>query len=109
MKFFKFSSLDGVTGTFTPSGLSTGGLITEVTLSTATWTALPPTPLANRNAMGFQNRTSDVISVNFDTPAGTIGWKVAPNGELFFDVTDAVTVYAKALTGTPTITVMEIA
>lgn len=91
------------------NGLSIGGLITEVTLSTATWTALPPTPLANRNAMGFQNSTNETISVNFSTPAGIVGWKVKPNGELFFDVTDAVIVYAKALTGSPMVTVMEIA
>lgn len=91
-----------------PGGLSTAGLITEVTLSTASWKALPPTAQVGRNSMAFQNLTADVISVNFTTPGSTVGWKVNPNGEFFIDVTDSITVYAKALTGTPTITVMEL-
>jgi len=92
----------------TPSGLTIGGKITEVTLNTSTWVALPTTPQTDRNAMGFQNLSNDVVSINFATPAGTIGWKVQANGELFFDVTDSIIVYAKAMTGSPTVTVMEI-
>jgi len=99
-----------ISGTFTPSGLTTGGKITEVTLASGSWTALPASALANRNGLGIQNETSIKIKVGYDSgEAGFVGWNVYPGGEFFIDLTDSVTVYAKSETGTPTITVMEVA
>ena len=63
--------LAGGTVSSVPSGLSIAGLITEVTLNTVTWTALPAASLVDRNSMALQNLNADIISVNFATPAGT--------------------------------------
>lgn len=93
----------------TPSGLNTAGLITEVTLNSSTWTALPATVLTERNAMGIQNNSAQEIKINFDSGVvGYVGWTVAAGGELFLDVKEAVTVYAKAKNSTPVITVLEV-
>lgn len=92
-----------------PSGLKTAGLITEVTLAVGVWTAIPASSLANRNSMGIQNATGDQIRLNFNPAAATtVGWIVNPNGEFFIDITDNITLYATAVTGTPTVTVMEL-
>lgn len=106
---FKSSSVANIVGTFTPSGLNTAGKLTQITLNIATWTALPATALTDRNGVGFQNRTSDQVLVGFISGAATtLGWTVDVNGEFFIDVTDAVVIFGLALTGTPTITVMEV-
>ena len=95
---------------FTPSGLSIGGEVTEVTLNSSSWTALPATALTSRNGMGIQNDSAVKIKVNFDPgETGFVGWTVQPSGEFFIDVSDAVIVYAKAESGTPTVTCMEVA
>lgn len=92
-----------------PSGLSTAGQITRVTLSSASWTALPATALTDRNGLGVQNDSGIEIKVGFDSgEAGYVGWTVRDLGEFFVDITDAVTLYAKAASGTPTVTVMEV-
>ena len=97
------------TVTSTPGGLTTGGLITEVTLSAVAWTALPAAALANRQGMGVQNESGTQVKLNFATPAGYVGWSVNAGGEFFLDITDAITIYAKAQAGTPTVTVLELA
>jgi hypothetical protein len=99
-----------VCGEFAPKGLNDQGLITEVTLNSATWTPLPASALLNRNGVGVQNDTSNNIKINFDnTVVGFVGWKIAKNGELFMDVRDNIIIYAKSQSGTPTVTIMEIA
>jgi len=99
-----------ISGAVSPSGLSIGGLITEVTLSSATWTKLPATNLTDRNGMGFQNNSVDIIVVNFlDLGASVVGWQVKPNGEFFIDVSDSIDIFAKALSNAPTVLVMEVA
>ena len=93
-----------------PSGLTIGGKITEVTLNSTTWTALPATALVDRNGMGFQNDNGIKIKVGFDnTEPGFVGWSVNANGEFFIDVSDSIISYAKAESGAPTLTVMEVA
>jgi len=93
----------------TPSGLNTAGLITEVTLNSLTWTALPLSSLAGRNAMGIQNTSNLEIKINFDSGIlGYVGWRVAPNGELFLDVRQDVIVYAKSKNGNPVVTILEV-
>lgn len=100
---------EALTLAVSPSGLSIAGEITIVTLSSGSWTALPVTPLTNRNAIGVQNQSGTEIKLNFDSgEAGYIGWTIKNNGEIFLDITDSVIIYAKAAAGTPSITVMEI-
>jgi hypothetical protein len=97
-------------GTFSQQGLSTGGRVTEVTLNSSTWTALPATPLANRNAISIQNRTGIEIKVNYSSGvSGYVGMVIPSGGERFYDITDAIIIYAKSTTGTPTINVEELA
>lgn len=93
-----------------PAGLENQGLITRVTLNSTTWTALPASALVDRNGLGIQNDSNVKIKLNFDnTEPSFIGWGVNANGETFLDISNSVVVYAKSESGTPTITVMEVA
>lgn len=93
----------------TPSGLGVAGLITEVTLDSSTWTALPSTAQSGRNTLGLQNTSGTQIKLNFDNSVvGYTGWIVPDGGEFFIDVTNNIAIYAKSQAGTPTITVMEL-
>lgn len=93
----------------TPAGLKTAGKITEVTVNSAGWTALPATALINRNGLGIQNVGNKQIKLNFDnTEPGYVGWIVNAGGETFIDVTDAVTIYAKADSGNQLLIIMEV-
>ena len=93
-----------------PSGLSVGGKITEVTLNSTTWTALPAVPLANRNAVGIQNRSGIEVKMNYDnTVVGYVGVVIPDSGERFYDITGAIILYAKSVSGTPKVIVEEIA
>ena len=99
-----------LSGTFTPSGLRTGGLVTEVTLNSTTWTALPATALANRNAISLQNLSGLEVKVNYSSGvSGYVGMVLANGSERFYDITDDIVLYAKSSSGTPTINVEEIA
>lgn len=105
--------LDGtvsVTGEFTPSGLRVAGRVTEVLLSTTSWTALPPGgPLANRNAINVQNYSGDEIRLNYDpTVAGFKGIILNDQSERAIDVKDSINLYAKAKIGGTVIIVDEI-
>lgn len=92
-----------------PSGLATAGRITEVTLNDTGWTALPATALTDRNGMGIQNPNSTQIKLNFDNSEPSfIGWSVNANGEAFIDIRDSVVIYARAASGSPVITIMEV-
>lgn len=96
-------------GVVSPSGLRNGGLITSVTLSSATWTALPPTALAGRNAICIQNISAVEIRLQYDnTVVGYEGVSIASGAERFYDVTDSIILYAKASAGSPVITIEEI-
>lgn len=99
-----------ITGSISPSGLKIGGLITEVLLNAATWTALPASPLLERNALSLQNYSGVEIKVNY-SPAvpGYIGMVVPTGGERQYDISDGIILYAKASAGAPTVTVEEIA
>lgn len=97
------------TGEFTPSGLTVGGVITEVTLSSASWTALPASALANRNAISIQNQSAIQVKIGYDSGAGYVGMIVEPGGERFYNITDSIIIYARAASGTPSIVVEEIA
>lgn len=92
-----------------PTGLNNGGLMTEVEINATTWTALPPAPLLNRNAISIQNSSNLEIKINYrDDIVGYVGMVMVAGGERFYDITDAIQIYAKSLSGTPTINVEEL-
>lgn len=97
------------TGSISPAGLSNGGKVTIVTVTDAGWTALPPTPLAGRNAIRIQNQSVAEIKTNYDftaaLPAGYEGMWIKPNAESYYDITDSVVIYAKAEAGAGSISI----
>ncbi len=102
----KFTELNGevavrttATGNFVFSGLSIGGRITEVTIDDVSWTALPPTPLTNRNAMSIQNVSGFEIKVNYVDNVGYIGMVIPNNNERYYDIKDSIIMYARAQSG----------
>lgn len=99
-----------VEGNFSFSGLRIGGRISEVTLNDSTWVALPTTALANRNSISIQNTSNVEIALQYDNSVATYsGVKVGVGGERFYDLTDAITIYAKSSSGSAIITVEELA
>jgi len=107
-----------VSGSFTPGGLSTAGKHTEVVINSSTWTKLPSTALSARNAIAIQNTsTTEKIKVNYivtteaaidtDIP-GFTGQIIFPEQERFYDITDAIKIFAKSETSTFTINVEEL-
>lgn len=98
-----------VTGVFTPQGLSIAGKMTPVTLNSATWTALPATPLTNRNAIRIQNQSAIEIKTQYDnTTVGYVGIIVSANGSDAYDIKENIVIYAKSANGTPTVMVEEL-
>ena len=80
-----------------PGGLRNAGRVTEVTINNNTWTALPATPIALRNAISIQNISGQEIKVNYDpTVSGYVGIVIATGNERFYDITDAIPIYAKS-------------
>ena len=98
-----------VSGEFTPSGLRIAGRVTEVVLSDTAWTALPPVPLDNRNALNIQNYSGTQIKINYDPSIpGYIGVIVDDQSMRNMDVKNTIMVYAKAEIGNPVIIVEEL-
>lgn len=99
----------GGSAAMTPSGLHTAGKVTEISVSSAVWTALPAAPLVGRNAMGLQNQSDIDIKINYDNAAvGYVGVIVPAGAERFWDVTDEIVIYAKAASGSPVVVIEEI-
>jgi len=97
------------TGEFTFSGLKNGGEITMVTLNDSTWTALPLSPLASRNALTIQNRSGIEIKINYDNSvSGYVGLIIPTSGERYYDISETIVIYAKSASGTPEIAVEEL-
>ena len=98
------------TGSFSVSGLNIGGLITEVTLNASTWVALPTSALADRNAIAIENRSGIEIKINYNSgQAGYVGMTIPDGGERQYDISDSIIIYAKSASGTPLVTIEEIA
>lgn len=96
--------------TFQPSGLTIGGKITEVTLNSSTWTALPATALTDRNEIGIQNLSGIEIKLNFDNTVSTYtGVTLSSGSERHYSITDGIQIFGKSQSGTPLITVEELA
>lgn len=101
-----------ISGEVTISGLNIGGRVSEVAINDTTWTAVPASPLSDRNALSIQNYSGVEIKINYDLtgplPAGYTGTPIANNAERFYDVTDNVIIYAKSVSGNVTITAEEL-
>lgn len=83
-----------VTGEFTPVGLTIGGKFQRVTLNDTTWTALPATPLVDRNTVKFENDTAFDVFINFGSGEPLDGMLVPANGgTLSYPVRDTITLY----------------
>lgn len=96
-------------GSFTPSGLFNEGKITEVSIDSTTWTALPATALVDRNHIGIQNQSGVDIKLNYDnTVVGYVGVLLANGNERHYDIQDNIIIYAKSASGTVTIVVEEL-
>lgn len=119
-EYRKFLEVDGepavrisgtnFSGAFRTSGLTIGGKITEVTISDSSWTALPATALANRNAVGVQNFSGQEIKLNYDnTTVGYVGVIMRDADQRQYDIDDSILLYAKSSAGSCTIIVEEIA
>lgn len=99
-----------VSGSFTPSGLRNGGLITVVTVNQTTWTALPAAALANRNTLCIQNRSGQQIKINYSSGVvGYVGIAIDDGAERFYDITDDIILYCKSMASSCSVTVEEIA
>ncbi len=101
-----------VSGTVSQSDLITGGKVTAVTLSALTWTLLPLTALPGRRQMIIINDSGVAVKLNYDTtaalPAGFVGTTLADGFERHYQAQETFKVYAKAASGTPSITVEEL-
>lgn len=98
-----------VSGEMIPAGLTTAGLLTPVALDAISWTALPPLALIDRNAISIQNVSGVEIKINYDNAEpGYVGTVIDSGSERFYNITDAIQIYAKASAGTPTIMIEEI-
>ncbi|NDC94836.1 hypothetical protein EB118_06790 [bacterium] len=98
-----------MSGEFTPSGLRISGRVTEVVLSDTAWTALPPAPLINRNAINIQNYSGTQIKLNFDPSIATYtGVIVNDQSERNYDIKDSILIYAKAELGNPVVIIEEV-
>lgn len=114
--YLKTKIIDAIAGSFSPSGLSQEIKITTTTITDVA-TPLPATPLVGRNALSLRNKSlTETLyigpsTVTADTVAGiTSGWEVAPNGNIGFDITDDVILYARCETGkSAVVKIMELA
>jgi hypothetical protein len=82
-------------------GINSGGVVSEVTLNSSTWTNLTPSPLIGRKAMSIQNNSNTEIKINYsNSPAGYIGMSVpSKGGERVYNVSDNIIIYGKSASG----------
>lgn len=104
--------VNGLTGTFKPSGLNVGGLITHVPLTDGSWTAVPTSALADRNNIVVQNISGNggVVLWNYsNTAPATEGFRIEDGGHKSVGITDDILVYCRMLSGTGEVCVDEVA
>jgi hypothetical protein len=103
-------SIAGGTAQFTPSGLTIGGLITRVTINNTGWTALPATPLTDRNTIAVQNKSVGEIYINFDNSAAVAdSWLVTAGGSVSYGITESIVLYARSAAASADVIVKELA
>lgn len=92
-----------------PNGLRVAGRVSVVNVNANTWTALPASPLSQRNAISIQNLSGQPIKVNYSSSiAGFVGITIADQSERNYNITDAIILYAKCQSGTAQIIVEEL-
>lgn len=97
------------TGEFKFSGLGIAGRVTIVSVDSASWTALPATPLANRNGLSIQNLSGVAVKLGYDNlEPGYVGVVLPDGGERFYNITDSIPIYAKSASGTVSLTIEEL-
>lgn len=83
-----------------PSGLRNAGRHTEVTVIDTGWTALPATPLSDRNAISIQNNTNFDIKINYDNSViGYFGMTIRSGEERSYDIKDTIVIYGRVENG----------
>ncbi len=96
-------------GEFTFSGLKNGGRVSTITINSATWTKIPAIPLDGRNAISIQNYSGVEIKINYsDLIGGYVGIVIPDKGERYYDITDAIEIFAKCESGTASLTIEEL-
>ena len=100
-----------ITGSFRPAGLTIKGVIKETAISDSAWSPLPTTAEVDRNALSIQNQSALgsglQIKLRYDDPgAGYVGVEIDPKGERFYQITDTIIIYAKAVSGSGSITIL---
>jgi len=91
-----------------PVALSNQGLMTEVTVNSTGWTALPTTPLSGRKAYSIQNQGSQDVKINYNNGVGYVGKIIEPKDTIFTDIAPDIVVYGRAKNGTSLLLVEEI-
>lgn len=100
---------NAIAGSFSPSGLKNGGLHQEITINETTWTQLPAAALTARNQINIQNFSGSEIKINLDNGVGGyIGMRIPNNTERFYQITDAIALYAKSEPGSGSSVVIDI-
>jgi hypothetical protein len=111
------TEISGGTIDTVPSGLNEGFRVTTMNVTDVAG-AIPPTALANRNAISIVNLDEaetiycgPTLGVTADRSLGTTaGFEVGPNESFNLDVTDVISIFAIAESGkTVKIKVLEIA
>ena len=103
---FKTGSTANVSGEIKPSGLNVEGRYTAVTVTDAAWTAIPGTALSGRNQINIQNFTGFEVKINH-TGLGAYddnGMRIPDQSERFYQITDAIVIYARAESGASSVT-----
>jgi hypothetical protein len=101
--------LDNLNVTVSQTSLHGSGIVTDVTLNDATWTALPPTPLVGRSAVAVQNNSGQSVKINYDnTEPGFVGVLLPDGQDRFYDISDQIVQYAKSSSGAAVIQVEEL-
>lgn len=101
---------DGTVVNARPKGLRTEGRVSTVAITTGSWSALPTTPLPNRNAVSVQNQTSQNVLINYNNtaPAGE-GMILLPGDERSYDISNEIILYARATVSSGSLNVEELA
>ena len=88
-----------VTGELTPTGLKNGGLHTEVTIDHTDWYPLPASNLTSRNQINVQNFSGAEVKINHGSVkpvVGYVGMRIPDQNERFYQITDGITIWARA-------------
>lgn len=96
-----------ITGTLKVSGLNIAGRVSQVSIDDTSWTPLPAVALDARNAIGIQNSSGVEIKLNYDpATVGYVGVRMGIEAERYYDITDAIIIYAKASPGAGTVSII---